>query len=92
MSGGVVSIPCGVVAWQAAGGLLLVRNLLPPLLLSPAGPPQPQLPPTVPVDREKTCPLLLRVFPKLGAHNRCGAARHRLQLIRIADEHAQSQS
>ncbi|WIA38884.1 hypothetical protein OEZ86_002158 [Tetradesmus obliquus] len=44
-----------------------------PFMGPPMGPPQPQLPPTIPVDREKTCPLLLRVFPKLGGHNRLEA-------------------
>lgn len=76
MAGWCARKTCGVVAWQVAGGLQLVRNLLLPLLSSPAGPPQPQLLPTIPVDREKTCPLLLRVFPKLGGHNRCAQTRH----------------
>lgn len=32
--------------------------------------PQPALPPPITVDREKTCPLLLRVFSKRGVHHR----------------------
>lgn len=34
------------------------------------GPPQEKLPPPITVDREKTCPLLLRVFPKRGGHHK----------------------
>jgi histone deacetylase complex subunit SAP18 len=33
-------------------------------------PPIEKLPPPVSVDREKTCPLLLRVFPKKGGHHK----------------------
>ncbi|KAK1325300.1 Histone deacetylase complex subunit SAP18 [Acorus calamus] len=33
------------------------------------GPSNPQRPPLEPVDREKTCPLLLRVFTKTGGHH-----------------------
>jgi hypothetical protein len=36
-----------------------------------AGPPIEKLPPPITVDREKTCPLLLRVFPKRGGHHKC---------------------
>eukprot|EP00775_Hariotina_reticulata_P001833 gene1833-2165_t len=36
----------------------------------PMGPPAAALPPPITVDREKTTPLLLRVFPKRGAHHR----------------------
>ncbi|EEF50433.1 histone deacetylase complex subunit SAP18 [Ricinus communis] len=35
----------------------------------PLGPPPRGLPPVQPVDREKTCPLLLRVFTKIGSHH-----------------------
>lgn len=52
----------------------MARDMGPP----PPGPPQhslppppmPQKPPEPEIDREKTCPLLLRVFPKLGGHHR----------------------
>ncbi|XP_020082338.1 histone deacetylase complex subunit SAP18-like [Ananas comosus] len=33
------------------------------------GPPPPARPRVEPVDREKTCPLLLRVFTKIGGHH-----------------------
>lgn len=36
-----------------------------------AGPPPEKLLPATTVDREKTCPLLLRVFPKRGGHHKC---------------------
>ncbi|KAF2315366.1 hypothetical protein P3X46_014690 [Hevea brasiliensis] len=35
----------------------------------PLGPPPRGPPPLQPVDREKTCPLLLRVFTKMGSHH-----------------------
>ncbi|KAK9827892.1 hypothetical protein WJX74_008041 [Apatococcus lobatus] len=35
--------------------------------MAPAGPPIPTIPP---IDREKTCPLLLRVFPAINGHHR----------------------
>ncbi|XP_065864806.1 histone deacetylase complex subunit SAP18 isoform X4 [Euphorbia lathyris] len=35
----------------------------------PLGPPPRGPPPLQPVDREKTCPLLLRVFTKIGSHH-----------------------
>ncbi|KAJ9188409.1 hypothetical protein P3X46_003768 [Hevea brasiliensis] len=35
----------------------------------PLGPPPRGPPPLQPVDREKTCPLLLRVFTKIGNHH-----------------------
>uniref|UniRef100_A0A0D6QYH3 Histone deacetylase complex subunit SAP18 n=2 Tax=Araucariaceae TaxID=25664 RepID=A0A0D6QYH3_ARACU len=35
----------------------------------PRGPPGPSRPPPLVVDREKTCPLLLRVFTKIGSHH-----------------------
>ncbi|OAY49265.1 histone deacetylase complex subunit SAP18 [Manihot esculenta] len=35
----------------------------------PLGPPPRGRPPLQPVDREKTCPLLLRVFTKIGSHH-----------------------
>ncbi|XP_010934405.1 histone deacetylase complex subunit SAP18 [Elaeis guineensis] len=35
----------------------------------PRGPPPPARPRFEPVDREKTCPLLLRVFTKIGGHH-----------------------
>ncbi|CAK9159860.1 unnamed protein product [Ilex paraguariensis] len=39
----------------------------------PGPPPAPKLPPRFePVDREKTCPLLLRVFTKIGGHHTAG--------------------
>ncbi|KAI4354945.1 hypothetical protein L6164_003766 [Bauhinia variegata] len=39
---------------------------LPPPAKGPAPPPPPRI---EPVDREKTCPLLLRVFTKIGSHH-----------------------
>uniref|UniRef100_A0A061R694 Histone deacetylase complex subunit SAP18 n=1 Tax=Tetraselmis sp. GSL018 TaxID=582737 RepID=A0A061R694_9CHLO len=45
----------------------------PPGPPGPPGPPTRQAPPGPPsfeVDRVKTCPLLLRVFPKLGGHHK----------------------
>ncbi|XP_044491859.1 histone deacetylase complex subunit SAP18 [Mangifera indica] len=39
-----------------------------PMYPSARGPPQPR-PRFDPVDREKTCPLLLRVFTKIGGHH-----------------------
>ncbi|PHT81714.1 Histone deacetylase complex subunit SAP18 [Capsicum annuum] len=42
----------------------------PPPRGGPLGPPLARIPPRpVPVDREKTCPLLLRVFTKVGGHH-----------------------
>mmetsp|Transcript_769 Transcript_769/g.1825 ORF Transcript_769/g.1825 Transcript_769/m.1825 type:complete len:166 (-) Transcript_769:94-591(-) len=46
-----------------------------PLRRGPPGPPGPPglpgpPPPALVIDREKTCPLLLRVFPKLGGHHK----------------------
>uniref|UniRef100_A0A7S1STK2 Histone deacetylase complex subunit SAP18 n=1 Tax=Tetraselmis chuii TaxID=63592 RepID=A0A7S1STK2_9CHLO len=38
--------------------------------LGPPGPPNLPGPPPLVIDREKTCPLLLRVFPKLGSHHK----------------------
>ncbi|OMO78711.1 Sin3 associated polypeptide p18 [Corchorus capsularis] len=40
-----------------------------PLPQSARGPPPPPRPRFEPVDREKTCPLLLRVFTKIGSHH-----------------------
>ncbi|KAJ7951036.1 histone deacetylase complex subunit SAP18-like [Quillaja saponaria] len=42
---------------------------LPPPPRGGALPPPPSRPRFVPVDREKTCPLLLRVFTKAGGHH-----------------------
>ncbi|KAI4356856.1 hypothetical protein L6164_000843 [Bauhinia variegata] len=42
---------------------------LPPPARGPALPPPPPPPRMEPVDREKTCPLLLRVFTKIGSHH-----------------------
>ncbi|KAK9273763.1 hypothetical protein L1049_018573 [Liquidambar formosana] len=41
----------------------------PPRGPPPRGPPPPPRPRFAPVDREKTCPLLLRVFTKSGGHH-----------------------
>ncbi|KAF4369537.1 hypothetical protein CsatB_003931 [Cannabis sativa] len=41
----------------------------PPPPQSRAPPPPPPRPRSEPVDREKTCPLLLRVFTKIGGHH-----------------------
>lgn len=35
-----------------------------------APPPARQQPPEPEIDREKTCPLLMRVFPKLNGHHK----------------------
>ncbi|XP_016499525.1 histone deacetylase complex subunit SAP18-like isoform X2 [Nicotiana tabacum] len=46
------------------------RPLPPPPARVPPGPPPLRMGPRVqPVDREKTCPLLLRVFTKIGGHH-----------------------
>ncbi|TMW85102.1 histone deacetylase complex subunit SAP18 [Solanum lycopersicum] len=46
------------------------RPLPPPPPRGPHGPPPQRIAPRpVPVDREKTCPLLLRVFTKVGGHH-----------------------
>ncbi|XP_009607108.1 histone deacetylase complex subunit SAP18-like [Nicotiana tabacum] len=46
------------------------RPLPPPPPRGPLGPPPSRLAPRLqPVDREKTCPLLLRVFTKIGGHH-----------------------
>ncbi|XP_008238750.1 PREDICTED: histone deacetylase complex subunit SAP18-like [Prunus mume] len=42
---------------------------LPPPPPHSRGPPPPPPPRLEPVDREKTCPLLLRVFTKIGSHH-----------------------
>ncbi|GAB4856955.1 hypothetical protein Ancab_014873 [Ancistrocladus abbreviatus] len=43
------------------------RRLPPPPNRGPPSPPRPR---PEPVDREKTCPLLLRVFTKIGGHHK----------------------
>lgn len=46
-------------------------SMLSCLSITCAGPPPEKLLPATTVDREKTCPLLLRVFPKRGGHHKC---------------------
>ncbi|KAI9110139.1 hypothetical protein K1719_019180 [Acacia pycnantha] len=45
------------------------RPMPPPPARGPPPPPPPSRPRFEPVDREKTCPLLLRVFTKTGGHH-----------------------
>ncbi|KAM7275900.1 hypothetical protein ACFE04_017766 [Oxalis oulophora] len=52
-----------------AGGDFQRRQGGRPLPGPPRGPPPPPPPRFEPVDREKTCPLLLRVFTKIGGHH-----------------------
>lgn len=58
----------GVLAMPQAAAAQQTHESCSPL---GAGPPMEKLPPPITVDREKTCPLLLRVFPKRGGHHKC---------------------
>ncbi|KAL9387143.1 hypothetical protein Peur_020267 [Populus x canadensis] len=53
---------------EMGGGAAHARTLPPPSRAHP--PPPPPRPRIEPIDREKTCPLLLRVFTKIGSHHK----------------------
>ncbi|KAJ6807446.1 putative histone deacetylase complex subunit SAP18 [Iris pallida] len=53
----------------AAAAEVQNRQTRPIAPAQPRGPPPPVRPRFEPVDREKTCPLLLRVFTKVGGHH-----------------------